>query len=50
MGQFSKVILAIEKVYPVPQRALDCGPGLVNKVNDGPVKTNEFVNNYRSLH
>ncbi len=28
MCQFSKVILAIDNVYTVPQRALDCGPGL----------------------
>ncbi len=28
MGQFSKVLLAIDKVHTVPQRALDCRPGL----------------------
>ncbi len=28
MGQFSKVLLAIDNEYPVAQRALDCGPGL----------------------
>ncbi len=28
MGQFSKVLLAIDKVHTVPQRALDWGPGL----------------------
>ncbi len=28
MGQFRKVLLAIDKVHTVPQRALDCGPGL----------------------
>ncbi len=33
MGQFSKVLLAIDKVHSVPQRTLDCGlmwvkPGL----------------------
>ncbi len=28
MGQFSKVLLAIDNVHTVPQRALDCGPGL----------------------
>ncbi len=29
MGQFSKVLLAIDKAHTVPQRALDCGAGLV---------------------
>ncbi len=28
MGQFSKVLLSIDNVDTVPQRALDCGPGL----------------------
>ncbi len=28
MGQFSKVLLAIDKAYTVPQRALECRPGL----------------------
>ncbi len=28
MGQFRKVLLAIDKVHIVPQRALDCGPDL----------------------
>ncbi len=28
MGQFSNVLLAIGKTNTVPQRALDCGPGL----------------------
>ncbi len=28
MGQFSKVLLAIDNAHTVPQRALDCGPGL----------------------
>ncbi len=28
MGQFSKVLLAIGNAHTVPQRALDCGPGL----------------------
>ncbi len=28
MGQFSKVLLAIDHVHTVLQRALDCGPGL----------------------
>ncbi len=28
MGQFSKVLLAIDKVYTVPQKALNCGPRL----------------------
>ncbi len=28
MCQFSKVLLAIDKVHTVPQRALDCGSGL----------------------
>ncbi len=28
MGQFSKVLLDIDKVYTVTQRALDCRPGL----------------------
>ncbi len=28
MGQFSKVLLAIENAHTVPQKALDCGQGL----------------------
>ncbi len=28
MGQFSKVLLAIDNTHTVPQRALDYGPGL----------------------
>ncbi len=28
MGQFSTVLLDIDKVHTVPQRALYCGPGL----------------------
>ncbi len=28
MGQFSKVLLSIDNVHTVPQRALDCGTGL----------------------
>ncbi len=28
MGQFSKVLLGIDNAHTVPQRALDCGPGL----------------------
>ncbi len=28
MGQFSKVLLAIDNACTAPQRALDCGPGL----------------------
>ncbi len=28
MSQFSKVLLAIDNAHPVPQRALDCSPGL----------------------
>ncbi len=28
MGQFSKVLLAIDKAHTVPQRALDCRPDL----------------------
>ncbi len=28
MGQFRKVLLAIDKAHTVPQRALDCRPGL----------------------
>ncbi len=28
MGQFSKVLLAIEKAHTVPERAQDCGPCL----------------------
>ncbi len=28
MGQFGKVLLAIDKVHTVHQMALDCGPGL----------------------
>ncbi len=28
MGQFSKVLLAIDKVHTVSQRVMDCGPDL----------------------
>ncbi len=37
MGQSSQALLAIDNVNTVPQRALDCGPGLgwLNQV-DGP--------------
>ncbi len=28
MGQFSKVLLVIDNAHIVPQRAMDCGPGL----------------------
>ncbi len=28
MGHFNNVLLAIDKAHTVPQRALDCGPGL----------------------
>ncbi len=28
MDQFSKVLLAIDKIHTEPQRALDCVPGL----------------------
>ncbi len=28
MGQFSNVLLAIDKLQILPQRTLDCGPGL----------------------
>ncbi len=28
MGQFSKVLLAIDNAHTVPQRVMDCGPGL----------------------
>ncbi len=28
MDQFSEVLLDIDNAYIVPQRALDCGPGL----------------------
>ncbi len=28
MGQFSKVLLAIDNAHTAPQRALDSGPGL----------------------
>ncbi len=28
MGQFSKVLLAIDNAHTVPQRAHDCRPGL----------------------
>ncbi len=28
MGKFSKVLLAIDNAHTVPQRALDCRPGL----------------------
>ncbi len=34
MGQISKVLLAIDKVHTVPQRALVCEPGLVG-LNQG---------------
>ncbi len=37
MGQFSKVLLAIDNVYTVSPRALDCGPGLAElRQVDGP--------------
>ncbi len=29
MGQFSKVLLTIDNVHIVQQKALDCGPGLL---------------------
>ncbi len=37
MDQFSKVLLAIDKIHTEPQRALDCVPGLggLNQL-DGP--------------
>ncbi len=28
MGQFSKVLLVIDNAHTVPERALDCRPGL----------------------
>ncbi len=28
MGQFSKVLLAIDNAHKVPQRSLDCGLGI----------------------
>ncbi len=28
MGKFSKVLLGIDNAHTVPERALDCGPGL----------------------
>ncbi len=28
MGQFSKVLLAIDYAHTVQQRAMDCGPGI----------------------
>ncbi len=28
MGQFRKVLLAIDNAHSLPQRALDCRPGL----------------------
>ncbi len=28
MGQFSKVLVAIDNIHVVPQRALGCGPDL----------------------
>ncbi len=28
MGQFNEVLLAIDSAHTIPQRALDCGPGL----------------------
>ncbi len=36
MDQLSKVLLAIYKAHAVPQRALDCRPGLggLNKVSE----------------
>ncbi len=43
MGQFSKVLLAIDNAHRVLQRALDCGPGVggLNQVMKlGPVKYN----------
>ncbi len=44
MGQFSKVLLAIDNVHTVPHRALDCGPGLggLNQVS-GPIHRIAFV-------
>ncbi len=35
MGQFSNVLLAIDKAHTVPQRLMDCGPGLggLNQLN-----------------
>ncbi len=36
MGQLVNILLTIDKVYTVPQRALDCGPGLgrLNKLHN----------------
>ncbi len=28
MGQFGKVLLAIDNAHTAPQRAMNCGPGL----------------------
>ncbi len=38
MGQLSKVLVAFDNIYTVPQRSLDCGPGLggLNQVM-GPI-------------
>ncbi len=34
MGQFNKVLLAIDKAHTVPEKTLDCGPssGELNQV------------------
>ncbi len=44
MGQFIKVLLAIDKVQTLPQMALDCGPGLggIHQVY-GPNSPTTFV-------
>ncbi len=46
MGQFSKVLLAIDNAHTVPQRTLNCGPGLagLNQVKTyGPNCPTPFV-------
>ncbi len=44
MGQFSNVLLVIVKANTVPQRALDCGPGLggLNKAHMPNCRTPPF--------
>ncbi len=45
MGQFSKVLLAINKAHKVPHRALDCGPGLSHKKDTFACMCIYFQNN-----
>ncbi len=44
MGQFSKVVLAIDTAHAVPQRVQDCRPGFggLNQVY-GPNRPNPFM-------